>query len=292
MSCGTSTLEEKSEHIPTQPNNQYWHQGKAEITSYALSQARYGEIHKGTAVTVFVTEPFSRKKQVKLDNAQAAGDDAVEVLKLNLTKSFTTGIYPYSMMTSVFSPITDFDGESGKYEHALKVTTSSQEWCGHTFTQINKENDGYRVDEKSYFESEGDVISHFENAWLEDELWSCLRQNPKKLPVGEFDVLPSTMSLRLRHQPISTVKANARFEILKGHIKYHVEFEDNRKLIISYIDEAPFQIVGWTETYVSGSGPSATKLTTTATRLETKMLDYWNLNETEDILYREMLKLD
>ena len=292
MSCGTSTLEEKSEYIPPQPKSEYWYQGKAEITSYALSQARYGEIHEGTAVTVFVTEPFSRKKQVKLDHAQAAGDDAVDVLKLNLTKSFTTGIYPYSMMTSVFSPITDFDGKSGNYEHALKVTTSSQEWCGHTFTQINKEDDGYRVDDKSYFESEGDVISHVENAWLEDELWSCLRQNPKKLPVGEFDILPSTMSLRLRHREVSTIKATARFAILQDNTEYHVEFEDDRKLIISYIDEAPFQIIGWTETYVSGFGPSATRLTTTAKRLETNMLDYWNLNKTEDIQYREMLKLD
>ena len=36
----------------------YWYAGTAEITSYNLKQARYGEIHQGTAVTVFVTEDF------------------------------------------------------------------------------------------------------------------------------------------------------------------------------------------------------------------------------------------
>ncbi|MDP7238046.1 MAG: hypothetical protein QGI34_15090, partial [Candidatus Latescibacteria bacterium] len=37
----------------------YWYQGKAEITSYTLKQARYGEIHDGHVVLIFVTEDFS-----------------------------------------------------------------------------------------------------------------------------------------------------------------------------------------------------------------------------------------
>ena len=72
----------------------YWYQGKAEITSYRLEQARYGEIHPGHAVLVFVTEDFSRTKQVKLDNPRAAGNDAVKILKLNATKKFNTGSTP------------------------------------------------------------------------------------------------------------------------------------------------------------------------------------------------------
>ena len=59
----------------------YWYQGKAEITSYTLEQARYGEIHSGHAVLVYVTEDFSRGKQVKLDRPQAAGAEAVKILK-------------------------------------------------------------------------------------------------------------------------------------------------------------------------------------------------------------------
>ena len=36
--------------------NAYWYTGLAEITSYSLEQARYGEIHKGSAVLIFVSE--------------------------------------------------------------------------------------------------------------------------------------------------------------------------------------------------------------------------------------------
>ena len=81
----------------------YWYQGKAEITSYEMEQARYGEIRKGHAVLIFVTEDFSKSKQVKLDNPQKDPEDAVKILKLNFVRKFITGIYPYSIMTSVFT---------------------------------------------------------------------------------------------------------------------------------------------------------------------------------------------
>ena len=43
-----------------------------------------------------------------------------------------------------------------KNPRSLKTTTSVQEWCGHTFTQLNRIRDGYLVLGLSYFESEGD----------------------------------------------------------------------------------------------------------------------------------------
>ena len=39
----------------------YWYDGKAELTSYSLVQNRYGELHKGHAVMVYVSEDFSKK---------------------------------------------------------------------------------------------------------------------------------------------------------------------------------------------------------------------------------------
>ena len=33
----------------------YWYQGKAELSRYDLKQVRYGEIHQGDAVLIFVT---------------------------------------------------------------------------------------------------------------------------------------------------------------------------------------------------------------------------------------------
>src|SRR5688500_17809876 len=80
----------------------YWHAGKAEINSYELSQSRYGEKRDGRAVLIFVTEDFSKKNHVKFDHPEEAVLGKVNVLKLNFTKNFTTGIYPYSMMLSVF----------------------------------------------------------------------------------------------------------------------------------------------------------------------------------------------
>ena len=108
----------------------YWYQGLAEITAYRLEQARYGEIRQGHASLVFVTEPFSKRKQVKLDNPSAARNDQIPILKLNLTKKFKTGIYPYSMMSSTFTPV-----QAAPNAHALKITGTSQEWCGQTFMQ-------------------------------------------------------------------------------------------------------------------------------------------------------------
>ncbi|HSI78817.1 MAG TPA: hypothetical protein VK957_23185, partial [Lunatimonas sp.] len=100
-SCGP----DKREGIDFDKWGSYWYNGEAEISAFDLTQYRYGESREGEAVLIFVTEDLSKKKQVKLDNPQDAGRDAVKVLKLNMTKSFTTGIYPYNMMLSVFSPV-------------------------------------------------------------------------------------------------------------------------------------------------------------------------------------------
>ena len=56
------------EIINSEEFKNYWYAGKAEITSYKLEQARYGELHSGYAVLVYVTEDFSVSKHVKLDN--------------------------------------------------------------------------------------------------------------------------------------------------------------------------------------------------------------------------------
>lgn len=81
--------------------NAYWYAGKAEISSYNVTQERYGEIRQAEQVNIFVTEDFSASKQVKLDNP--AGGDPVPVLKLNSIRRFHTGIYDYSIMQSSFT---------------------------------------------------------------------------------------------------------------------------------------------------------------------------------------------
>lgn len=268
----------------------YWYDGSAELASYELEQARYGEMRTGDAVLIFVTEPFSKDKQVKLDNPSAAGSDKVSVMKLNFTKKFTTGIYPYSMMYSVFTPV-----PINTYPRSLKLTTTSQEWCGHTFLQMNLKGDSYKVNGFSYFESEGDESFDLDAVMLEDELWTKIRLSPESLPTGEFQIIPSTFYHRLRHTELTSETVNATLALLDSsafssqpHKVYGLEYTDRRMKI--FFDNAfPYQILGWEETY--GSGSTGSELMTRATLKATLKTDYWSKNSNADSLLRRELKL-
>ncbi len=271
--------------------NQYWYAGEAEISSYSLSQARYGEIHQGTAVMVFVTEPFSKTKQVKLDNWKDQSDDNVSVMKLNLTKKFLTGIYPYSMMMSTFTPV-----DLGLHSKTFKITTSSQEWCGHTFMQLNVSNNNYQLRGYSYFESEGDVNLNIGDVMAEDELFTRIRINPKSLPTGNLMLLPSTFFLRLRHQEARASRAELTLSTIDSspfaqtpHNKYAIRYK-NRELMIYFEPEFPHEILGWEETYLSGFGRPE-RLTTIAKRNKTIKSAYWGKNSNEDRKIRKELGL-
>ena len=276
---------------PPKDFNAYWYAGEAEITSYELEQVRYGEIHKGNAVLIFVTEPFSKSKQVKLDNWRNGGEDNVSVLKLNMTKKFLTGIYPYSMMMSTFTPVS-YD----QHPQILKVTTSSQEWCGHTWMQLNPENENYRLKGFSYFESEGDVNEQIKCSVVEDELWTRIRLNPSDLPTGEVQMLPSTFHLRLSHQENKVREAMTKLSSIlaseyaeQPHQLYEIAY-DNRSLKIYFEETFPHVILGWEETYTSGFG-NTNKMTTKARRINTIKSSYWNKNSNTDRRIRENLGL-
>src|SRR5262245_10743270 len=45
-----------------------WHDGKAELDGYKFTISRYRHERKGQGVLVYVTEPFSESKRVKVDN--------------------------------------------------------------------------------------------------------------------------------------------------------------------------------------------------------------------------------
>ena len=263
----------------------YWYQGDAELTSYTLEQARYGEIHEGNAVLIFVTEDFSKKKHVKLDYPGQAGDDKVNILKLNATKKFNTGIYPYSMMSSVFTPIQGDD-----YPRTLKVTTTSQEWCGHTFTQINMRKDKYDIQAFSYFESEGDEQIRLEKGMLEDEVWTAIRLDPDKLPLGSVDMIPGTMYQRLGHIDFGVHKATASLEEkTDGLMTYTLSYPAlDRTLAIHFNKDFPHEIDGWEESTTSRGQTLSTK----ATLNKRIMLDYWARNGVADLPLRQELGLD
>ncbi len=271
----------------------YWYNHGAEITRFELEQSRYGEIHPGHAVLIFVTEPFLPDKQVKADY-NASRKKSIPVLKLNFIKKFNTGIYDYSMMKSVFTPIPSEDDLSKK---TLKVSTTRQDWCGHVYLQYNLEDDQYKVMQYSYFEKEGDRSVNIPSVCLEDEIWTRIRIAPDTLPLGEVEMIPGSFYTTLRMVRIGVEKAIADLKCLEdGEMglvsQYTVTYPSlNRTLSIRFNKNFPYDILSWSESYPSGTGGNMKMLTTKACRTHAVMIDYWNKNKPTDIEHRGMLGL-
>jgi hypothetical protein len=263
----------------------YWYQGKAELTRYELNQARYGEMHQGEAMLIFVTEPFLPDKQVKIERGDPS--KGVTVLKLNSVRKFFTGIYPYSLMTSTFTPVSS----STKGTRTLKVASSSQEWCGQTFTQLNLRGGRYEGVLRSYFEDEGDRAFGFEAAWLEDELWTRIRLAPETLPVGQVEVVPGLQYARLWHKDVRPEKADATLRSDGRENVYTLDYSAiPRKLAIRFEAAFPYRIVSWEETQPGGFDGSPL-LTTKAVATRSLMLDYWKRHDNADAHFRKELGL-
>ena len=259
----------------------YWYAGNAEITSYKLEQARYGELRDGTAVLIYVTEPFLPEKQVKADGNNQSN---VSVLKLNATKNYLTGIYPYSVMSSTFYPVHD-------NQHAIKTSLSMQEWCGHVYSQINNRND-FEFTSHSYFEAEADQNLNLEKNILENEIWNKIRINPKDLPTGKLKIIPSLEFARLRHKPLQAYDASAEIKQADGLSTYTINYPElERSLAITFTTDFPHSVESWTETFKSGFGPKAKQMTTKATKLKSIKTAYWGQNSNDDMVLRDSLGL-
>jgi hypothetical protein len=266
----------------------YWYAGEAEVTSYNLEQARYGEIRDGQAVLIFVTEDFSQSKQVKLDNPSGAASDAVSVLKMNQTRKFLTGIYPYSVMQSTFTPV-----DLQEFPATLKTSFSSQEWCGHVYNQLNLVGNAYDQTSFSYFESEGDIKNKIPQALLEDELFNRIRIDPESIENGQVQIIPSSIYARLSHDNLQTEVAKISRSEKDGVVTLHVKYENiERSLSIYYQKSFPHIIEGWEEVAMSGWGDNARKLTTTASRKKSIKTAYWGLNSNADAHWRQELELN
>jgi len=252
----------------------YWFDGRAEITSYTLEQERYGEMREGTAVLIYVTEDFLPDAQVKADQSS---DRNITVLKLNKTKNYLTGIYPYSIMNSVFYPVE-------VKNQALKVSTSVQEWCGHTYTQLNNRKD-FEIRSHSYFEGEADRVFSLDKHFLEDEVWTQLRINPEELPVGNIEMIPSFEFARLRHRKIKPYYVQATLKLIDGVQEYKLLYHElDRTLTIRFEPVSPFKIISWEETMGD--------FTSKATIDKQIKSDYWHKNKNEDLHLRDSLNLN
>ncbi len=263
--------------LPADPIRDFWFAG-AEISSFELSQSRYGKNHPGHAELIFVTEPFLTDKQVKNENGHG---DSTDVLKLNALTTFNTGLYSYRTMTSTFRPI-----DLKKFPHALKSTTSIQDWCGHAFQQFNYRNAGWSVQIRSYFESPGDENLTLGNAYLEDALWITLRLDPNELPTGDLEVIPGAIFTRFSHKPTAASKAHGKLDMSGKTATYTLSYPSlKRRLSIGFQKSFPHTILAWTETTSTGS-------TTAKLKKRLMNVNYWELHHPGDSGRRKQLGLE
>jgi hypothetical protein len=263
-----------------------WSDGKAELIGYDIVTPRYGEIRRGTAVLVYVTEEMNKRTLIKDDTGRVPESEKEVVLKLNHMLEFRTGIYPYHVMTSTYSPVGSLDRERFA---PVKIAFSAQEWCGHVYHVLKPTRAGYESEIRSYFSTEGDARSAVRTepgTLYEDALWIQLRELDGPFEEGgdwSGKLVPSLWSIRKAHRPFAPVLATirraagerggdpvTRFEV--RYAEFSRTFEVER--------DGDHRIVSWS----TSEGERATLLASTR-------LPYWTLNGAGDERYLSELGL-
>lgn len=252
----------------------HWHDGRAELDGYRLTVSRYGQERRGSAVMIFVTEPFSESKKVKVDDHTKNPEDTFDALKLNLVRDFQTGIYDYNTMVSVFVRSADFE--------PVKVTFSSAEWCGHVYSELLFNGSGIQLQNNSYFEDESEtrVLPRPAGLVSEDNLFILLRGlRGDYLAPGQskrVDYLPGVLFSRLAHRRMDVTKAEIsrreateRVAVPAGNFEALVyDVRTGERTGVFHIEQAyPHRIVRWE------LAPDVRGELTGSTRLK-----YWRLN--------------
>jgi hypothetical protein len=237
-----------------------WGDGKAELAGYDLTFPRYGEPRRGTAVTIFIPEAFSKRLRVKADPGKHPDADLAPVMKLNLVQDFPTGVYDYKLMTSVFTTLSPEEGRPAGTP--LKVSFSAQEWCGQAFAQLLFDKAAIRAESRSYFDGEADRSATLEypaDGMAEDALLSWARgfAGPR-LAAGErreVPMLPSLTFARLRHQPlqwgraaISRDASRSRVTVPAGTFEadvFRAAFVGGRTWTFHVERAAPHRVIRW-----------------------------------------------
>ncbi len=271
----------------------FWYDGNAEISVYDIEEARYNEIRNGKRVMIFVTEPLRRTSLIKPDTLLEP-QDRYDVIKLNDVRKFTTGIYDYSLMTSVFSTVRPYEGIPSMA--AVKVTFTSQEWCGHVFEMFKRKKNGLKGELYSYFESDGEPETEFKansNVWFEDNLWIMIRELKEPLmAIGEkkeIEVIPSSWQRRKYHVAVEKQaaviekKSGGRIRTNLGWFKSNQFIWEygNKKTTVWVELEWPGRILQWIE-----PDGSRGKLVSSSRQ------PYWKLRTNKDIKLRRRLRVD
>ncbi|MFO0576589.1 MAG: hypothetical protein U1A78_21495 [Polyangia bacterium] len=284
----------------------HWQDGRAEISGYRYTVTRYGSQRLGQAVAIYVTEPFSESRRVKVDDPRREPADTFEALKLNLVRDFQTGVYDYNTMVSVFVRSRDLS--------LAKLSFSSAEWCGHVYEELLFDRGGaVRQSLRSYFEgesaerslpappSQGAAVP----VVVEDQLFVLLRGlRGELLRPGEkrtVTFLPGTIVRRLAHQPLAFTSAvlerAAAHELVQvpaGRIPsdlYTVRVADGREGRFAIERAHPHRIVRWSFTSPSRTGGGAGEASESGELTGTARLAYWQLHDNGHERYLKELGL-
>lgn len=204
-----STLVGAAAPQPSREFLKYWKSGLAELSSYDILAERYGEMRKAQGVMVFVYEETNSETRIKVETGKTPEARRIPTLKLNNILKFNTGIYDYSVMTSVFA------GLSGSVVkrpfQPLKISFSSQEWCGNVYHHLLPMPSGLVSELHSYFEAEGDsrtTLSYPQGElYYEDELPILVRElDGIFMEPGTsrtINLMPSLWGRRKQHAPLA-----------------------------------------------------------------------------------------
>jgi len=261
-----------------------WGDGKAELSGYAITTSRYGAPREGRVVLIYVTEPMDRRNWIKDDAGDVPAQDRVNVLKLNVALKFQAGIYPYSVMTSVFAPV---DTTAAERFTPTKITMSAQEWCGHVYEKILPSAEAFELEMRSYFHADGDrdaTVKTPAGTLYEDALLLQLRELDGPFAGGKNwsgSIVASLWSQRKGHSALGPVAATIKRENATREGTAVTRFTLAYGSVVTSYDvekASPRRVLAWKST----SGEEA-KL------LKTARLPYWQLNGPGDEKYLQQL---
>jgi hypothetical protein len=150
-----------------------WNDGLAEVATYQAKKKIYGVLRDHEAVMITVKEDFSREMYTKADPPYE-GKKLLPVLKVNLFSRIETDNYPYHYLVSLFVKRNDLF-------HPVKMTVSSQEWCGNTFKLFKNWQSPPSFEYHSYFDEQGDgetTVNFQSGDLLREQLLISLRDIP------------------------------------------------------------------------------------------------------------------
>ena len=255
--------------------NTTWYAGKAEVATYSLQQSRYGKKRNGKAILIGVTEDFNPKLQVK---ANGVSGTTFSVFKTNFIKRFTTGLYDYSTMTSTFLPV-----HTDSLQYPIKISASSQDWCGHTWMQINTHKEDFECTIHSYFETESYRNFYREKLFSADQVFAQIKMAPNTLPTGSFKMYLESITYRFEHKDYQAIDAKGIL-VSSSDTTFTYAIETNDRLLeFNFGKQQPHVIYSWKESLKNCEEDNITE----GKLIKTEFLPYWKMNTPEFVGERE-----